>query len=107
MRYPDRKLARLFARARQAEPRPLPAVSRGEIEAFAARTAARWAEADGRSAQSHALWLWERVGAWSLGAATAALALALWLRPVPPQKNPFEPFLQEPTAPAPFFGNAL
>src|SRR5215471_4198602 len=70
-------LERIFLAARKAPLQPVIPASPEEIMAFSRRKVAGWLGARRRSPQPDPLWLWERVGGWSLGAALATLFLVL------------------------------
>ena len=88
-------LERIFLAARKAPLQPVMPASPEEIMAFSRRKVAGWLGARRRSPQPDPLWLWERVGGWSLGAALATLFLVLSLHHGSVESASLDPFEPE------------
>jgi hypothetical protein len=101
----DRKVERLLAAARKAAP-AVSSREAEEVQFFSRRVAGAWARSREKTAPPDPLCLWERVGAWSLTAATAALILVLWLHPRSPEAGPFDAFGPDAEPETPFFALA-
>jgi hypothetical protein len=103
MQSSERRLERILSAAREAPPAAVAPASSREVQYFSERIVKVWKKNRLGTESPDPLLLWERVGAWSLGAAVAALVLILSLGHNPVKANPFEPFGPEKAEEIPFF----
>jgi hypothetical protein len=92
MKAYHRSLERILDLARRTRPEPRDVTPPDEVRSFADRAIGRWRRvAEPPSAPSDPARLWERVGVWSLGAATALVVLAAVFHAPARAVNPFDP----------------